>query len=163
MASNRPCSQARSTAIAPAIAASFQRRVGRELIAGSRGFIGDAMISSPAVILCHDGGSDPRFIYANKAAAALWRMGVDDIIGMPSRLTAPPEFRAERSRALVQVATDGVLFGYSGERVRADGTRFVIEDATLWTVDLPDGRSGQAVVFETWRESSGPAKTGPIG
>lgn len=132
-------------------------------MSGSRGNIDREMMSSPAVILCHDGGDDPRFIYANKAAAALWRMGIDDIIGMPSRLTAPPELRTERSQALAQVASDGVLFGYSGERVTAEGTRFVIEGATLWTVDLPDGASGQAVVFDTWRESSGDPKAGPLG
>jgi hypothetical protein len=43
-----------------------------------------------------------------------------------------------------------VLTGYAGERIAADGTRFMIEDATLWTVDYPQG-PGQAVVFTQWR------------
>jgi hypothetical protein len=52
---------------------------------------------------------------------------------------------------LKNAAGSGVLHGYSGERIAKDGTRFMIEGATLWTVDYPQG-PGQAVVFTTWTE-----------
>ena len=49
---------------------------------------------------------------------------------------------------LKDAAGSGVLTGYAGERIAKDGTRFMIEDATLWTVDYPQG-PGQAVVFRS--------------
>lgn len=113
-------------------------------------------MTSSSVILCHDGADDPHFIFANNAAAVAWRMGVEHLVGMPSRLSAPPEMRVERAQALAQAAMEGVLLGYSGERVAADGSRFMIIDATLWTVDLPEGGFGQAVRFDTWQALPGP-------
>lgn len=146
--------------IAIAIVESYRRRVGGALISTKGGSgTGDtcnALMAASSVILCHDGAADPCFIFANHAAAAVWRMGVEELVGMPSRLSAPPELRAERAQALAQAATDGVLNGYSGERVAADGSRFMIVDATLWTVDLPNGGLGQAVLFDTWRAVPGP-------
>ena len=146
--------------IAMAIAGSYRRRVGGEIVSvgaeGSSSDIEQALMASSSVILCHDGAADPRFIFANNAAAVAWRMGIEDLVGMPSRLSAPPEMQAERAQALAQAATDGVLLGYSGERVAADGSRFMIIDATLWTVDLPEGGFGQAVRFDTWLALPGP-------
>ncbi len=103
-----------------------------------------------AVVLSHDGGDDPVFVYANEAAAALWRMPIHELVGMPSRLSAPPEWRDARAAMLADAMSSGVLRGYSGERVARDGMRFVIEDATLWTVDGYPDRPGQAVVFTAW-------------
>ncbi len=119
-------------------------------------------MTSASVILCHDGAEDPRFVYVNLAAAALWKMRVEQMIGMPSRLSAPPERRHERASALAEAGQRGVLVGYTGERIAADGTRFIIEDATLWSVELPSdglpgevptgGGLGQAAVFDRWHE-----------
>ncbi len=92
----------------------------------------------------------PRFVYANSAAASLWRMSIEDMIGMPSRLSAPADARDDRARMLSDASRDGVLSGYSGERVASDGTRFQIVDATLWTVDGYPSGPGQAVVFSRW-------------
>lgn len=152
--------------IAVAIADSFRRRVGRNLVpveadSGPQE-VEQALMTSSAVILCHDGAEDPRFIFANNAAASLWRMSVEDLVGMPSRLSAPPEVQDERAGALAQAAARGVLFGYSGERIAADSTRFTIVDATLWTVELPGGGLGQAATFDTWRESPGPTGAGRV-
>jgi PAS domain-containing protein len=106
-----------------------------------------------AVVLSHDGGFDPHFVYANRAAASLWRMPIDELVGMPSRLSAPPEWQRERAQVLSQAAYEGVLRGYEGERVAKDGTRFVIRGATLWTVDGYPGGPGQAVIFDDWEHS----------
>ena len=133
---------------------SHRQYVGNELIERSADPEVDAqrLFDLDAVVLSHDGGADPRFVYANLAAARLWRMEVDELVGMPSRLSAPPNHRDERQAMLQQAAKDGVLHGYAGTRVAKDGTLFVIEDATLWTVDYPHG-SGQAVVFRSWHDN----------
>ena len=142
--------------IAQAIATSYRSRVGRHLVppVSNMEQLAESMMNAPAVILCHDGGAvreEPVFVYANLAAAMLWRLTIEDLIGMPSRLSAPPEHRQERARMLARAAVEGVVVGYTGERVAADGTRFLIQDATLWNVELPDGTVGQAVTFDQWR------------
>lgn len=137
--------------IALAILDSHALRVGSELIerTGDAGSDAAALFTLNAIILSHDGGSDPHFVYANQAAADLWRMPASELIGMPSRLSALPEHQASRASMLRDAAGSGVLRGYAGERIAKDGTRFMIEDATLWTVDYPQG-PGQAVVFTSW-------------
>ena len=137
--------------IAQAILDSHVRRVGTELVerTGNPEIDAEILFALKAVVLSHDGGEDPHFIYANQAAADLWRMPVRELIGMPSRLSAPPEHQASRATMLKDAAGSGVLTGYAGERIAKDGTRFMIEDATLWTVDYAQG-AGQAVVFRSW-------------
>lgn len=143
--------------MAQAILDSHRDRVGSELVERSGSAEEDALRlrELDAVVLSHDGGDDPVFVYANNAAAALWRMSIEELIGMPSRLSAPPERREERAGMLADAASTGVLRGYSGERIAKDGTRFVIEDATLWTVDGYPDRPGQAVVFSRWHVVDG--------
>jgi hypothetical protein len=138
--------------IARAILDSYRARVGVELFARSHELDADArrLRELDAVVLSHDGGADPVFVYANHAAATLWRMPIEEIVGMPSRLSAPPGQRASRAAMLADAAASGVLHGYSGERIARDGTRFIIEGATLWTVDGYGDRAGQAVVFRDW-------------
>lgn len=136
-------------ALATAILDSHRDRVGEELVTRTHDPRADALLlrDSRAVVLCHDGADDPRFVYANGAAALRWSTTVADLIGMPSRLTAAEEHRGERAGALASALTSGVHRGYRGQRRAFDGTRFVVEDATLWTVDgLPDG-PGQAATF----------------
>jgi len=137
--------------IAQAILDSHAARVGVELIerTGSPEIDAAALFDLDAVVLSHDGGDDPHFVYANQAAADLWHMHVSELIGMPSRLSAPPEHQASRASMLKDAAGTGVLRGYAGERIAKDGTRFVIRDAILWTVDYPSA-PGQAVVFRSW-------------
>ena len=137
--------------IAQAILDSHANRVGIELIerTGNSEIDAATLFDLDAVVLSHDGGDDPHFVYANQAAADLWRMPVSELIGMPSRLSAPPEHQASRASMLKDAAGTGVLTDYAGERIAKDGTRFVIRDATLWTVDYPSA-PGQAVVFRTW-------------
>ncbi len=140
--------------IATAVLDSHARRVGTELVprTGDAHADAKALHDLDAVVLSHDGGADPHFVYANAAACELWRMPMHDIVGMASRLSAPPDQRDERASMLsaAAAADNGVLHGYSGIRVASDGTLFVIEDATLWTVDDYATGPGQAVVFRTW-------------
>lgn len=99
----------------------------------------------PAVVLCHDTSPDPVFVFANQAAVGLWER---PLVGTPSRLTAPPEARAERAAAL---ASGSVVRGYSGERISASGRRFRILDAAVWPVlDESGAVLGQAATFSAW-------------
>jgi PAS domain-containing protein len=134
---------------------SYAVRTGRELIARSGDDTADAarLGALDAVVLAHDGASDPVFTYANAAAARVFRTTVDDLIGMPSRLSAAEEHRDERALALGRALRRGVVHDYSGIRVARDGSRFVIRNATLWTfVDTP----GQAATFSGWDPISDP-------
>ena len=103
------------------------------------------------VVLAHDGGDDPRLIYANRSALALWRRRWGEMVGLPSRLTAEPEHRAERTRSLARARAQEALRGYGGIRVDRQGRRFRIEAARLWTLRDGEGlASGQAASFASW-------------
>ena len=104
---------------------------------------------APFCLLAHDGGSDPRFVYANRTAQRCFEYGWDEFVGLPSRLSALPDGRAERAVLLASVARDGFARGYRGLRVAKSGRRFWIEDVTVWNVFDPEGRPiGQAAVYE---------------
>lgn len=139
------------TDTASAILNSYRMHLGFELIdrSGDQELDAQKLHNLDAVVLGHISSDDPHFIYANKAAAQLWRMRLDELIGMPSRLTAPPNHRESRSAMLGDAARTGFITGYSGTRIAHDGTLFTIENATLWNVDFPQG-GGQAVVFKSW-------------
>ena len=132
---------------------SYERRTGDPLVPRGADVLEDLgrLDAADAVVLCHDGGEDPRFVYANDAAAQLWALPRERLVGMPSRLSAAPEARADRADALARARRTGLLRGYAGVRRAADGSLFVIRDATLWTVDDEDGRPvGQAATFTSW-------------
>jgi hypothetical protein len=103
------------------------------------------------VVLAHDGGADPRLIYANRAALLLWRRPWSGMVGLPSRLTAEPAERHSRALALEQAHRRQALTGYAGVRIDSGGRRFRIEKARLWTLRDGGGQPcGQAAAFATW-------------
>ena len=72
----------------------------------------------------------------------------DELIGMPSRLSAEAPNRAERDALLSAVARDGYARGYRGLRIAKSGRRFWIEDVTVWNVLDADGQPcGQAATY----------------
>jgi PAS domain-containing protein len=135
---------------------SWRRWTGAELLASPPAQDGEAaqmLYQDAAVVLAHDGAADPRFTYANAAAQRLWGIPWGEFIGMPSRLSAEPDQRAERQQLLARAARDGIARDYSGVRIARDGHRFRIEDAVLWNLCGPDGEQvGQAVRFVRWRQ-----------
>src|SRR6185437_14102442 len=99
-------------------------------------------------VLAHDGQADPRFVYANRAAKACFEYEWDEIVGLPSRLSAQPDARAERQRMLDDVTRRGISFGYRGLRVAKSGRQFWIEDGVIWQLIAQDGSVvGQAAKF----------------
>lgn len=102
-------------------------------------------------VLAHSTAPDPLFIYANKAAQALFEYDWNEIVGMPSRLSAEAPNRAERQRLLDAVARHGFATGYSGIRIAKSGRRFRIEDGILWQLrDADDAVHGVAATFSHW-------------
>lgn len=103
---------------------------------------------APFAVLAHNTAVDPVFIYGNKAAQTLFEYSWNELITLPSRLSAEPMERAERQRFLDRVLRDGFVTGYRGIRVAKSGQRFWIEDATVW--DLRDEQGtfrGQAAMI----------------
>ncbi len=134
----------------------YAQAFGEPLLAGLRADLSprqraQELFMASRVVLAHDGGDDPRLIYANRSALALWRHRWGEMVGLPSRLTAEPEHRADRARALAQARAQEALRGYGGIRVDRRGRRFRIEAARLWTLRDGDGVAcGQAASFANW-------------
>ena len=104
-------------------------------------------------VLAHDRSAVPRFIYANKAAQACFEYDWEEIVGLPSHLSAEPQDRAERQRVLDQVSRQGYATGYSGVRIAKSGRRFLIEDGVVWQLmDAAGGLRGQAASFGKWTD-----------
>lgn len=130
-----------------AVAASYQRLTGKPLVTGTADIV-EAMWHSPDVILAHGREPDPRFFFANRAGLAAFEIAIEDMIGLPSRLSAEPALREERARLLERVGSFGFIDDYAGVRISALGRRFAIARATVWNVSDDAGRPiGQAATF----------------
>ncbi len=138
---------------------SHRRLVGRPLVDERLDAVAQAewlADDAPFGLLAHDTQPDPRFIYANLAALSCFEYPDDELIGLPSRLTAEAPDRDERQRLLDAVARDGFIDGYRGLRIAKSGRRFWIEDVTVWMlIDAAGVTHGQAAVYRRWRDVQG--------
>ena len=131
---------------------SYQHWTGHRLIPDSDDAV-QTLMQLPFAVASHQAGEDPQFNYANHAALALFKMRDDAFLGLPSRYSAEPMLREARAEFLHQVATHGFIENYSGVRIAKDGSRFLIEQATVWNVvdvAAPSNVLGQAVVIKKW-------------
>lgn len=102
-------------------------------------------------MVSHGIEADPILNYGNRMALDLWELSWDQLIQMPSRLTAEPDGRLERGLMLEQAKADGFFEGYRGVRISSTGRRFLVEQALIWTViDLVKKPIGQAATFSHW-------------
>ncbi|MCY1394521.1 MEKHLA domain protein [compost metagenome] len=102
---------------------------------------------APFALLAHDTSADPRFIYVNASAKRAFGYSEAEFIGLPSRLSARPNARAERAVVLDAVARTGYASGYTGVRVKKDGSLFCIERGELWCFNDAQGNpAGQAAL-----------------
>jgi hypothetical protein len=109
------------------------------------------LYAAPFVVLAHDASPDPCFTYANLAAQQLFERSWDQLVGLPSRLSAEALEREERERLLASVTARGYIDDYSGVRITKSGGRFRIRRATVWNVTDASGRRiGQAATFSEW-------------
>ena len=119
---------------------------------GFRDLDSQALFEAPIVVVSHGAEADPILNYGNRTALMLWELTWEQLLAMPSRLTAEPVNRAERERLLEAARRHGYYEGYRGVRITSSGRRFLVENALVWTVLDPSGnRVGQAATFSTWR------------
>jgi hypothetical protein len=131
---------------------THQKFFGRPLIRaqGSR-LAAQELFVLDQVVLCHNGADDPCFIYANRAALMLFKRSWDEMVGLPSRLSASQQQRLDRQKFLNQVKQKDWVEGYGGERINSKGERFQIRGARLWNlIDAEDHYRGQAACFSNW-------------
>jgi len=103
------------------------------------------------VVLCHDGSEDPCFLYANRAALQLFSRSWDEMVGLPSRLSAAASQRLNRRQLLERVRRNQTISNYCGERMDSNGRRFRFRGARLWNlVDAEQHYRGQAACFSDW-------------
>lgn len=111
----------------------------------------ERLFQSPFVVASHGTQDDPILNYGNKVALDLWEMDWEQFTHTPSRLTAEPVNRKERARMLEQARTQGYISDYRGVRISRTGKRFVVEQATVWNIQQPDGTPlGQGATFSEW-------------
>ncbi|WP_232628616.1 MEKHLA domain-containing protein [Methylobacterium sp. Leaf118] len=127
---------------------SHRRLVGRPLLP-EPGLGPDWLYAqAPFAVLAHDTAEDPCFVYANRAAQRAFGYAWEEIVGMPSRLSAEAPERAERQRLLEAVARDGFVAHYAGLRIDKAGRRFPIADGVVWQlIDEAGAHRGQAAHF----------------
>lgn len=109
------------------------------------------LFSAPFVVVSHGTEDDPILNFANQTAIQLWETNLADLLQMPSRKTAEPMHRDERTELLRRTTDDGYIQNYSGIRISATGNRFRIQQATVWNlVDDGGHPSGLAAAFSEW-------------
>jgi MEKHLA domain len=141
---------------------SYRRAMGQPLFKGDDEDEGidiaaapKTLYDAPFPVLAHNAFQvdDPVFTYANAAAQAVFETDWKSLVGSPSRASAEPDaaIQADRDALLAAAAEEGAITNYRGWRVSAAGTRFEIQDGTLFNVVAPSGaKVGQAVVFTHW-------------
>ncbi len=102
-------------------------------------------------VLAHDNQKDPCLIYANSEALRIWGRRWEQMIGMPSRLTAPVEEQINRSVTLSKAVNQKPISRYCGIRINKKGQKFQINNAQIWTLyDEKDIVFGQAASFASF-------------
>ena len=132
---------------------SYVRLINQELITreGTTQEQAERLYKSSFIVASHGLQDDPILNYGNQAALRLWEMDWDQFTQTPSRLTAEPVNREERARMLEQAKTYGYISDYRGIRISSSGKRFLVEKATVWNIQKPDGTPlGQAAMFSVW-------------
>jgi hypothetical protein len=141
------------TAHVTLMANSFERLLGRPLIepTGNESMVGQ-LFHAPFVLLSHNTEAEPIFNYANAQALALFELSWDELIHLPSRLSAEAVNQEERARLLAQVTAHGFIDNYEGVRISKTGKRFKIRNAVVWNlVDDGGAYKGQAACFSDWQ------------
>lgn len=135
------------------LATSYLHATGRPLIdpqvpaADAGRWLYDASFA----VLSHGLGADPLFTYGNRCALGVFELSWQQLIALPSRLSAEPVNQAERARLLARVRDQGFIDDYAGVRISRTGRRFLIRDATVWNLATESGDyCGQAARFDRW-------------
>lgn len=153
-----PWSDPRWVAHSALLLDSYAQALGRELILREGSLVEQAarLFYAPRVVVSHGTEADPVLNYGNRMALDLWEMDAATLTATPSRLTAEPLHRDERTRLLERTRCDGYVDDYSGIRISQTGTRFQIERAIVWNLrDATGAHRGQAATFDSWTPLAG--------
>lgn len=105
---------------------------------------------APFGLLAHDTRADPLFIYGNVSAQRCFEYSWDELLMLPSRLSARAQQMEDRKQFLEQVGRQGFATGYRGLRVSKSARTFWINDGIVWQlVDQTGVLRGQAALFRT--------------
>ena len=116
----------------------------------SRRLTAQELFNSSMAVLAHNNAGDPALTYANATALRLWKRPWNEMVGMPSRLTAAQSERKERAASLKLALVRDAINTYSGIRVDRCGRQFMIRNARIWTLWDEEGRRcGQAAAFSS--------------
>jgi len=132
---------------------SYQQLLGQNLIEPtlSQEEQAKTLFFAPFVVLSHGTQSDPIYNYGNQIALELWERNWDELIKMPSRLSAEKVLREERQTLLDQANSQGFITNYQGIRISKTGKRYKINDVILWNLtDQNNQYCGQAATFSQW-------------
>ncbi len=132
---------------------SYQRWLGSDLIdrSGTAEEQARRVFEAPFVVVSHGTQADPILNSANAIALELWELPLEKFLQTPSRLTAEPLHRDERSRMLETTSRQGYIDDYQGIRISSTGRRFHIARATVWNIVDEHGQpAGQAATFSHW-------------
>lgn len=133
---------------------SYRHWLGHDLVdrSGTAFDQAERLFEAPFVVVSHNTLPDPILNYANQTALELWETDLDTLMKTPSRETAEPVHRDERSSLLERTARDGYVDDYQGIRISRSGRRFLIERATVWNLVGSGGEYlGQAATFSDWK------------
>ncbi len=109
------------------------------------------LFNAKFALLSHTKDADPIFNYANRTALNLFEFDWEELMTVPSRLSAEPINQAERAKLLEQVSSHGYIDDYQGVRISKTGKRFQIRNAIVWNlIDDNDTYQGQAACFSDW-------------
>ena len=137
---------------------SYQKTFNESLLTSPQNFNseleeGKALFTMPQPVMAHDNTNDPCLNYANASALQLWSRCWKEMIGMPSRLTAPETEQAQRNNALKQADKNHAIKNYQGIRIDSKGKLFMIKNARIWTIwDEQGSIFGQAATFNLWEK-----------
>ena len=132
---------------------SYKRWTGKQLIRESEkaNNLVLTLFDAPFVLVAHGTETDSIFNFGNRAALALFEIGWDEFIRLPSRKSADMDNQEDRARLMARVNAAGYAIDCKGVRVSSTGKRFLITGATIWNVvDDHDKYHGQAAMFTNW-------------
>jgi hypothetical protein len=132
---------------------SYQHLLQRPLLSSASVHnLAEQVFNGDFVLLSHNTATDPIFNYANRQALNLFALEWQELIVMPSRLSAETLERFERERLLTEVTNKGFIDNYTGVRIAKTGQRFLIKNAVVWNVyDQQQAYYGQAAYFKDWQ------------
>ncbi|MSP26906.1 MAG: MEKHLA domain-containing protein [Methylococcales bacterium] len=129
---------------------SFQHLLGYPLLSDTDN-IAERLYHAPFVLLSHNTDADPIFNYANAQGLQLFELNWQQLITLPSRVSAEPINQAARAELMHQVTTQGFITDYQGVRISKTGKRFAITNAIVWNLTDSNGvYQGQAAYFSDW-------------